>query len=146
VFATQSPSPPLPISHEPGDAIAQIEDLRIDPAVFRIGGHGASISYKDSRAARASFTVLRAVNGVKDGGHRCVKRLRRAGTRTGGRCRLYVPVAAFVHSDRAATNHFGFSGHIGANGLSSGLYQLQVAPIFDGRSGVRRAVSFRIVG
>ncbi len=144
----QSPSPSVAVTlvgSRQDDAIAQIKDLRIDPAVFRGGDRGVRLSYGDSLPARATFTVLRAVVGVEDG-HRCVKRLRSVGARSGRRCVLYLPVASFTHNDQAATNSFDFGSSIDASRLSPGLYRLRVMPWFDGRLGVRRVVSFRVVG
>jgi hypothetical protein len=131
-------------SNEPGAATAKIEDLRIDPAVFRIGGRDVRISYRDSLSARATLTVLRAAVGIERG-HLCVERSRGLG-KSGRQCVLYVPVASFTHSDEATMNSFSFSsGGIDAARLSPGVYQLQVTPWFDGRFGVRRVVSFRVV-
>lgn len=147
-----SPAPSLsslalvaPVGGEPAGVTAQIEDLRMVPTSFKVGGADARISYEDSLPARAGFTVLRVVAGIEDRGHRCVKRSRDAPAPAGGRCALYVPVASFAHRDSVARNSFAFGGRIAGRWLSPGLYRLQVRPVLDGRVGGLRAVSFRIV-
>jgi DNA-binding beta-propeller fold protein YncE len=146
ISSTPALTPPALVSstsNEPSAATAKIEDLRIDPAVFRVGGRGVRISYRDSLPARAALMVLRAAVGVEDG-HRCVKRSHGLGE-SGRRCGLYVSVASFTHDDEATVNSFGFSGGIDASRFSPGVYQLRVTPWFDGRFGVRKVVGFRVV-
>ncbi len=140
-----SPTLVSPMGGEPPGATAQIEDLHIAPATFRIDGAGARVSYTDSLPARAAFTVLRVQTRVVRAGARCAKPARRVRVSGAWLCMRYAPVLDFSRDDRAGVNGFGFNRRSVRRKLDPGLYRLQVVPVYGGHAGTRHAVSFRIV-
>lgn len=125
--------------------------LRLEPRTFRARRSGPSASvavgttvrYRLSRAATATFTVLRAVPGVRRG-RRCV---RLHGSVHGRhRCTAFVAVRGrFVRTGPAGASHFRFSGRIGGRALAPAGYRLRTVPQAGGRRGVARLVAFRVV-
>jgi YVTN family beta-propeller protein len=136
-------------------ATARITRLRINPRAFAPDRRGASITrarrrktgsrvnYNDSQAATTTFTVLRAVPGVK-GGRRCVRAPRKGKVRKGRRCTRLVRVGAFTHRDRKGSNSFHFTGRVRGGKLAVGRYLLRARPRFAGRNGNTATTSFRI--
>jgi hypothetical protein len=105
----------------------RISSLRLTPPVFYSPRSpafdartptGATVSYRDSVAETASFTLLRVTHGHERGG-RC-----RPG-RVGGRsCRRYAVFARFVHGDVAGINRFRLA-RLHGRALPAGSYLLQ---------------------
>jgi DNA-binding beta-propeller fold protein YncE len=144
----QAASPPgfaSRLAGEPIGATAQIRDLDLTSAVFKVGV-GVTISYTDPLPGRATFTVLRALSGVESTQHRCVTAARRGRAAVGRRCTRYVLLGSFIHGDQSGRNSFRFSGRVDGRRLKLGRYRLQVLPTFGGRAGVQRTTTFRIIG
>jgi hypothetical protein len=132
---------PLPSGPPPGPAPAKptlgvISGLSLSPSSFAAGPSGATISsakakygtlvsYRDSQAATAVFTVLRVSTGRKQAGS-CHKPSK--ANRKGRPCTLLVALASFSHSDAAGAEHFHFSGRLKGKKLAKGTYRLQAVP------------------
>ena len=105
---------------------------------------GTTISYRDSAAATATFTVQRPAAGRRAAG-RCVKPTR--ANRSHRRCTRWVTVGRFRHADAAGANALRFSGRIRGHKLRPGRYRLSLsARIGSGTPSAARRVGFRIVG
>jgi WD40 repeat protein len=108
--------------------------LSIRPRAFRAATHGttltngthvgALISYRDSMASLASFTVYRAHSQVS------------CSTPRRQRCKRLVIAGSFSRRDRAGTDTFRFSGRL-RNSLPPGSYLLKLVASFDGGSNSR---------
>src|SRR5437588_4438536 len=136
-------------------AIARITRLRINPRAFapdKRGGSitrarrrktGSRVNYNDSQAATTTFTVVRAVPGIRRG-RRCVRAPRKGKVPKGKRCTRLLRVGAFTHRDRKGSNSFHFTGRVRGRKLAVGRYRLQARPRFAGRNGSTATTSFRI--
>jgi hypothetical protein len=132
--------PPAPPPASPAGAGATtrpaapaISALAISPGSFRAAPSGATlsassrfgtkVSYRDSQAATATFTVLRSSGGRLQG-KSCRKPSRN--NRHGRRCTLLTAVGSFTHADLAGANSVHFSGRVKSRRLTPGAYVLQV--------------------
>jgi hypothetical protein len=115
-------------------AAPAISALAINPSSFRAAPSGATlsaassrfgtkISYRDSAAATATFTVLRSSAGRLQG-----KSCRKPGraNRHGRRCTLLTAVGSFTHADLGGAASVHFSGRLKGRRLPPGAYVLQV--------------------
>ena len=110
--------------------------LKLTPRAFRSArsgatttraGVGTTISYQDSAAATTTFTVDRALPGIKLENN-CIPAPRHPGP-GGQRCTRFVPMpGSFTHADNAGLNHFRFTGRIGGKSLTPSNYRLDAAP------------------
>jgi hypothetical protein len=161
----QRPPPPTPgtpvgvqaRAEPPVEAtqLSLIRGLTISPRAFvavgtstgrrRASPGGATISYSDSQAAVAKFTVLALRPGVVSREHRCVPRTPGERSAGGRRCIPYVALASFARQDRAGRNRFHFSGRLGGRTLAPGQYRLEAVPTLGARVGMRAVATFRIV-
>jgi hypothetical protein len=141
--ASCPPAPPVVAITKPALAPA-LAHLTVSPGAFSAAPKGATVSkkhkfsigakvtYTDSEAATATFTVLRKTAG-RTQGRSCKKPGK--GNKHGKRCTLYVALGTFTHTDTAGANSFHFSGRLKGRKLSSGSYRLQaVAGNANGRS------------
>ncbi len=109
--------------------------LRLTPTAFRAARFGASIararvgttvSYALSEASTTTFTVDRALPGVRRG-QSCVAAPRQ--TWHNRVCTRYVPVRGrFTHTDSTGGAHFRFTGRIDGRALKAGDYRLDATP------------------
>jgi hypothetical protein len=130
-----------------------IRGLTVSPKRFRAASRGASIaasrktgatvSYKDSRNATTTFTVLRAAKGFSRGG-KCVAK-RPARDKKARSCTLYKSVGSFSHTDTAGRNAFHFTGRVRGHKLTPGAYRLQATPRAPHDIGATSTTSFGIV-
>jgi streptogramin lyase len=119
----------------------QLSRLKISPRTFlaarrgptliaakpsRTRKPGTVVSYRDSQAARAKFTVERPVQGRRRG-HACRAPSRR--NRRGRRCVRYVVVGHFTHVDAAGANLFRFTGRARRRTLRPGRYRLAAVAV-----------------
>ena len=102
---------------------------------------GTRVSYKDSEAARTTFTVLRARKGHRRGG-KCVSGKRRSHQKS---CTRYVKIGSFAHRDKAGNVSVHFSGRVRGHKLPSGRYRLTLKPKLGTVSGKSVNLGFRIV-
>ena len=126
--------------------------IRVSPSSFgaakrgasigRGGATGATVSYTASRAARTTFTVLRAHPGRRSGRGRCVAPTRAA---HGARCVRYVRIGTFTHADRVGPNTFHFSGRVSGRTLALGAYRLRAVARADASAGPAVSAPFRII-
>jgi hypothetical protein len=99
-------------------AVPVLLSLQIRPSSFVLG-HGAKVSYTDSRAGATTFTVQRRVR------------------------RRWVTVGTFTHRGRAGRNFVRFGRRFGKFGR--GAYRLEATPRTVGAIGVTRRVRFTII-
>jgi hypothetical protein len=159
-FVAPPPQPPSPPAALPparaSVAQALIGALRIAPSAFKAARRGpaisprllhagATVSYTDSEPALTEFTVQAARAGVQNAAKKCVAPPRRPHGKSAKRCVRWVFAGKFGRADSAGQNSFRFSAHVGRSGLAVGRYRLLAAPTFEGRSGARALVGFRIV-
>jgi hypothetical protein len=134
----------------------RIAELRVKPESFRAEGGGvaatagskpagATVSYRDSRAARTTFTVLRRSRGVRSG-KRCVAppKKPKSGDQS-QRCIRFVPVWSFSHQDVVGSNHFHFSGRHNGTKLRPHRYRLRAVASMWGVSSKPKHLSLTIV-
>jgi len=135
-----------------------ITGLSLTPRAFRAATKGASIarreplpgtlvSYEDSEAGTATFTVLRKRPGVRSG-RRCLARPRRPrGSRQLKRCTRLMALGTFTHQDLAGSNRFRFTGRLHHHALVRGSYLLRVLSSNAAHlAGKPRTATFRIIG
>jgi subtilisin-like proprotein convertase family protein len=104
---------------------------------------GTRVTFRLSEAAKATFTVERAVRGVRRRG-RCVARKPGA---NGRRCTRWVALkSSFTRDGAAGSNSFRFTGRLGNKKLSPRQYRLvMVAKDAAGNASVPARATFRIV-
>jgi hypothetical protein len=83
---------------------------------------GTTISYRDTTAAKTTFTIELKVIGTRSG-KRCVE-LRSHITEGAHRCSLTIKRGSFSHIDRAGLNTMRFTGQIGGKPLAPATYSL----------------------
>jgi hypothetical protein len=123
----RSSLPPPPGARDTTAPVLSV--LKVSPKAFRVtrsSAHtkvGATISYTASEPVTATFTVDRALRGVKHG-HRCVKL--RPGRARGTRCTRFAPRhGSFSNVDAAGGPHrFRYSGRLQGKPLRPGTYRL----------------------
>jgi hypothetical protein len=140
------PAPsPAPVPSKP--VLGVISGLSLSPSSFDAAPTGATISsakikygtlvsYRDSQAATAVFTVLRVSTGRKQAGS-CHKPSK--ANHKGRPCTLLVALASFSHTDTAGAQHFHFSGRLKGKKLAKGTYRLQAVP--RNAAGIGKAVA-----
>ena len=145
--AASCPKPPPP---SPKPVAGIITALTISPTAFFAAPRGASISraskkkygakisYGDSQAATATFTILRPASGRRQG-----KSCRKPShsNRHGKRCTILTTIGSFTHADAAGADSLHFSGRIKGRKLARGGYMLQV--LAHNLAGNGKAVSHR---
>ncbi len=120
-----------------------LSQLVISPRSFRATTHGstiihnphrgARISYNDSQAAQASFSVYRHT-----GTRHCSAHPQQG-------CPRLAFEGTFSHTDRAGANAVRFSGRLNGRALSPGDYQLDVTAKVAGRRSNTATATFRIL-
>jgi WD40 repeat protein len=123
--------------------VPAVSQLSIRPRAFRAATHGptiihdthtgALISYRDTFAAVASFTVYR------------VHWQRKCATPQRQRCRRLVLVGRFGRVDRVGSNAVRFSGRIRNRALSPGSYLLKLVANFSGSNSRTVTARFTIL-
>jgi hypothetical protein len=121
-----------------------ISSLHVRPSRFRAArsgtrgtrNTGTTVSFRDSTAARTTFSVLTLrfsrCAPPRPRSRRCVTRGRLVGT--------------FIHRDHVGSNRFHFSGRLGRRTLPPGRYRFVASPRDSlGRTGAARTVDFRII-
>jgi hypothetical protein len=103
--------------------------------------YGTTISYRDSQAATATFTVLRESAG-REQGKSCRKPS--AKNRHGKRCALLTKVGSFTHADEAGANGLRFSGRLNGGKLPPATYELQAVAHDAAGNGATVEKSFKI--
>lgn len=106
--------------------------------------YGTTISYTDSSAAVTTFTVYRALTGVRRGA-RCVVRPQRNARRRAKKCMRFVALrSTFRRTDHVGWNRFHFTSRVGGRRLAAGRYRLVARPRLGGRPGPPHSSDFRI--
>ncbi len=150
------PSPtPLAVTSPASGSGAIISGLTVSPAAFRAASRGAAIarrrastgttvSYNDSQAGIAAFTVLRQQSGIVRAKRGCVKPPRATHKARGKHCTRYLRLGSFIHIDRSGPNRFRFTGRMAGRALRPGRYLLQASPVSGGRT-AKPSKNFRII-
>ncbi len=145
-----APCPPGP--HPPAKAAAPtISGLSLTPTALRPAPkgatfakkarYGAKVSWRDSEAATASFTVVRLSAG-RTQGRSCRKPSHE--NRHGRRCTLKINAGGFTHADLAGADSGRFSGRLKGHRLAAGSYELMVVPHNANGTGAAVSKAFRI--
>ncbi len=152
------PSPPPPTPPLAKAALGILTHLQISPSSFFAAPSGAtiskaskkakktygtSVSYSDSQAATATFTVLSEIPGHKQG-KACAKPGK--ANKHGKSCTILKAIGSFVHTDTVGANKFHFSGRLGGKQLRKGVYKLQAVPNDAAGNGAATSVTFKIEG
>jgi hypothetical protein len=114
------------------------------PAGRRPPSIGTTITYRDTTAAKATFTIELKVVGTRSG-KRCVER-RGQITKRARRCSLMIKRGTFSHTDRAGSNRVRFTGQVSGKPLPPATYSLLVVASNAAGGSRRLSVRFRIVG
>jgi hypothetical protein len=129
--------------------LPQITHLKLSPARVRVrqpkNKHfklGTTITYTDTVAGRATFTVMRPAPGARHG-KTCGPVPRHSGKHV-KRCTRSVVVGTFGHLDVAGANHLRFSGKLRGRALAPGSYVLAAVPA--GGAGKPATVAFTVLG
>jgi hypothetical protein len=156
--AVGSPAPTGPPPPGPPPPLA-ITNLKLSPSKFPAASHGATItrkrkkarptgstvSYNDTQAATAHFTVRKRRLGVKSKGKCAAPPKHPAkGKHKLKFCFRFVAVGTFTHSDVAGVNTFHFTGRLKGRRLGVGRYRLDAVPVLGTRTGSGDSASFRI--
>jgi hypothetical protein len=132
-----------------------LRGLRVSPQNLRaLRGSGASISrtrrgatiaYRDSQAARTTFTVQRIATGFRVG-RRCVARPPSHRHGKPRHCARLLTMGTFAHSDAGGPVKLKFTGRAGGHPLRPGSYRLTaVARNSGGLKSAPALTTFRIV-
>ena len=106
---------------------------------------GATLSYRDSQAALATFTIQVPKRGFVSG-RRCLAAAPRGHHGSLKRCTRYVSLGTFTHSDPGGPVRLHFTGRVRRKPLAPGAYRLQaVARSTAGVTGTSVFTPFRIV-
>lgn len=111
--------------------VPRLSALQVQPHRFR-AATGATVTYRDTLAAHTTLRVYRKLRGVKQGSE-CVTAPKGKHPRKGKPCTRLVPVGAFMHDDKAGSNHLHFTGRLGGHALRPGSYELRATAKLDGR-------------
>jgi hypothetical protein len=136
--------------------LRRITALRISPSRFRAALRGATVArdgpvrtcaarrrtipicatvtYKDTRAGKATFTIARYL-------HRCTHATRAVAHS----CLRQLSRVAFVRTDRIGANGFRLTGRLDGRRLAPGRYLLTATPGSDPAARGSRSVSFQIL-
>jgi hypothetical protein len=87
---------------------------------------GATISYTDSQAATATFTVQRPRRGYRVGRSCDLRRPRTSRSRL-KRCTRYVNLGTFTHDDTGGRARLHFTGRVKGRPLAPGRYRLALS-------------------
>ncbi len=145
-FTTRPEAKPPP----PPPRAPQIARLRINPGALSAARRGsaiaarrtgATVSYIETDAAIATFTVQRRASGRRKHGS-CVRPTQR--NRAHRRCTRLLRVGHFSHNDAAGPNEFHFTGRVGGHKLHAGKYRLEAIPRNSAGTGAAVAAGFRI--
>jgi hypothetical protein len=105
--------------------------------------YGTTVSYRDSEAATATFTVLETRRGFRRGG-RCLAPRRRPTPHRIKPCRRSIAIGSFIHHDRAGGNRFSFRGTLFGHPLKRGRYTLRVTATVGELTSTALKASFRV--
>jgi hypothetical protein len=129
-----------------------LEALRLTPKAFLAAPsgpsvarrrYGTTISYRDSEAATATFTVLETKRGFRRGG-RCLAPPRRPTKHRLKACMRSIVVGSFIHHDNAGRNRFRFRGNVSGHALKPARYTLRVIATVGKLSSSAVRASFRV--
>jgi hypothetical protein len=125
----------------------RVSGLRLRPGALKLGTkkHAATISYRDSLAAKTTFRVVELLAGYRRG-HRGCRAIRAHHKRPAhtARCTATKDLGSFTHSDTAGPNRVTFNGKLNGRRLAAGAYELVATPTLSGTSGAPVTVHFRI--
>jgi hypothetical protein len=106
--------------------------------------YGAKVTFTLNQAATVRFTVVQPRPGRRGRGGRCVAPTR--ANRTARRCtRLVTLPGSFSRTGHAGANSFRFTGRLAGRTLAPGSYRLIATPRLNGRAGLSKSASFRIL-
>lgn len=147
-----------PVIGPPPPAPPVLSHLQVSPSKLRartgrgasLASHaparGATIAYRDSEAAKTTFTVLVRREGFKVG-HRC-QATRPRHAHAPRRCPRFVALhGTFSHADGAGAVRLRFTGRVGGRPLAPGRYRLSaVARNAAGLSSRAVTADFTVIG
>jgi hypothetical protein len=142
--AAGPPLPGEPSRRSPARGLPRIDSLRLSPSAFldgpartsaANGRTGTTVSYRDTQAATARFTVL-----IARRRGRCAPARRGRGRQ----CVSYIAIGSFVHGDRAGANRFRLARLWGRR-LPPGAYELRVTPTAGHRTGLTVTTRFTVL-
>jgi len=136
-------------------AAPSLRALRLSPRrMTALSGRGSSVArkrgstvrYRLSEAATVTFTVERAVRGVRVG-RGCLRQAQADAAARRRRCRTYRRLRGnFKHTGKAGKNKFKFSGRLRNKRLKRGRYRLVARPRDGaGNRGRAKKKRFRVV-
>jgi len=129
------------LSISPSAFLAAPSGATITAATAKKKKYGANITYRDSQVATTTFSVLRPTSGRMQG-KSCKKPSKK--NKHGKRCKLYVTLGGFTHSDSAGAISLHFSGRLKGKRLAPGSYRLQAVARDAAGSSAAVAKSFTI--
>ena len=103
----------------------RLTGLTLSRAGFTPGARGSTISYRDTRAGRTRFELLRCITT-----HQGCTRVRAVGT--------------FSHQDRAGANHLRFTGLLNGRPLPRGRYVLRATATLGGHRSTPASTTFTL--
>jgi hypothetical protein len=103
---------------------------------------GTLVSYHDSQAAIATFTVLKLLPG-RVRGKACVAPS--SAGHNARRCQRAVQIGSFIHYDLAGANRFRFTGRVRGRTLRPGNYSLKVVAHNAGGAGPPAIKVFHVI-
>jgi CSLREA domain-containing protein len=159
-FEYVPPAPPAPPAKKTEPSAPRLSGLKISPSAFAPSsktasiakkhkakkGKGATVSYTDSEAATTTFTIVELEKGLRSGKGLCKASKHSKKPKHGKACTKEVKLkGSFAHSDTSGHNQFVFTGHFDGHALTKGSYVLIATPRFDGLSGPRVSVAFKVL-
>jgi hypothetical protein len=124
----------------------ELSRLRVSPRAFEptgATGGGATVSYRDTLAARATLRVFGVRPGVVRAG-RCVAHAV-AHPRSAKRCAREVLVTTIVHADRSGRNQVPLTGRLHGDALAPGNYVLRASATLVGQTSPTLRAGFKVL-
>lgn len=134
-----------------------ISNLKFKPASFKGLSSGGSIvkkatkhktstvTYSDTRPAKATFKVIALEKGYKLGKGSCKAPPKHGhAPKHSHHCTRGVSKGSFSHQDSAGANSFDFSGRVRGHRLSPGIYEVEATPKLGTQTGKTVAAKFKI--
>lgn len=149
--------PPVIVGPLPVPLAPILGGLSLSPRTFRAASSGPSalsaastgtvISYTDSEAATATFTVEQSLSGVLQGsgGSRSCAKAPKHPKKGSKRCTYYRVLGSFTHADGAGANRLRFTGRVAGGALKPGGYRLSVTAGEIGHRSPTLTAGFKIV-
>jgi uncharacterized repeat protein (TIGR01451 family) len=117
-------APPLPVLSALKLAPPSFFAAKSGPTLVAAATAGTILTYQNTQASTTTFTVLKAVPGVKKG-KACVAPPKKKPKKKPKKCTRYISRGSFTHQDSAGAVRFRFTGRLRGKTLAPASYRLR---------------------